>query len=780
MNLVWKKNRVCVLCATSCIALSVCLTQEAFAQTDAPNRGSEAATLPPVVVQSPTAKRAKPNASQRANRSRLAAGNSRNTGRGNAPSAAASGAGAGTRQAESAWGHVDGYVATRSASGTKTDTPLIETPAAISVITQGQIQAQAAQNIPQAVRYTSGTRGETSGADTRFDYVYVRGFQADLYLDGMRLFTGSFATPIIEPYNLERVEVLHGPASVLYGQASPGGLVDMVSKRPTDEPYHEMFLSTGSYGRIQGGVDLSGPIDQNKEWLYRFTASGFDVGSQVDFARYQRVSIAPSLTWRPDTDTTVTFLGTYQNDPKAGFYNQLPAKGYGTLFPLASGQFIPTSFYPGVPNVDQMSRELGQVGYLAEHRFDNVWTVRQNLRYSDLSSAITTIYPIGASTTDPNSIARSGFFENEKLRTFDLDNQAEAKFALGPFSHTMLFGLDYQNGNFNYTNGAPPAGFSVPSISVANPFYATPIPMVSTGTSRQNFDQFGVYAQDQIKLDRWVALLGVRWDEADSSTQSLALATGTTTTTRLSNDATTKRAALLYKFDNGVAPYIQYTESFQPQTGIAFGGGPFQPTTGQQEEAGIKYQPNAKSLYTLAAFNLTQQNVLTPDPSHTGFNVQTGEIRSRGIELEGKTEIDRSLSLLASYTYLDDVITKSNMPYAAGRRPVGMPTNSAALWADYTFRGGRLDGFGVAGGIRYLGDTAGNITGTTVLDVPGVTLFDAAVHYDLAGLGPQFKGYFLQVNASNLFDKTYVTLCQDNGCYYGLRRQVLATLRYRW
>ena len=772
-------HSVSLLRATSCIALGICVSGQSFAQTDAPARVSDAAALPPVVVQSPAAKRAKPKATQGASRSHVAGGASRNAGRGAAASSAG-GSGAGKRQGESAWGHVDGYVATQGASGTKTDTPLIETPAAISVITQDQIQAQAAQSISQAVRYTSGVRSETSGADGRFDNIYIRGFPADLYLDGMKLFTTGFATSIVETYNLERAEVLHGPASVLYGQASPGGLVDMASKRPTEDPYHEMFLSTGSYGRIQGGVDLSGPIDKNKEWLYRFTASGFDVGSQVDTTRYQRVSIAPSLTWRPDTDTTITFLGTYQNDPKAGFFNQLPAKGYGTLFPLASGQFIPTGFYPGVPSVDQMSRESGQIGYLAEHHFDNIWTVRQNLRYSDIDSKITTIYPTGASATDPNSLARSGFFENDKLHVFDIDNQAEAKFALGPFTHTTLFGVDYQNGGYNYTAGGPPAGFSVPSISVLNPNYNTPIPMVATGTGGQNFNQVGLYAQDQIKLDHWIALLGVRWDQADSNTQSLALATGNTTTTQLSNDAVTKRGALLYKFDNGIAPYIQYTESFQPQTGVAFGGSPFSPTTGQQEEAGIKYQPNAKSLYTLAAFNLTQQNVLTPDPSHTGYNVQTGEIRSRGIELEGKTEIDRSLSLLASYTYLDDVITKSNVPYETGREPVGMPTNSASLWADYTFRGGRLDGFGVAGGVRYLGDSAGNITGTSVLDVPAVTLFDAAVHYDFSALGPRFKGYFLQVNASNLFDKTYVTLCQDNGCYYGLRRQIIATLRYRW
>jgi iron complex outermembrane recepter protein len=771
----WKKNRAGLFCATSFIALAVCLTEKSFAQTAASNSAPEAAPLPPVVVQSPIAKRSKQKSPKGASRARVATRNSGSAGRGNA-AAPAAGNGTGKRKVESAWGHIDGYVATHGASGTKTDTPLIETPAAVSVITQDQIQAQAAQSASQAVRYTSGIRSESAGADARFDNIYIRGFLADSYLDGMKLFTGyGFISSIVEPYNLERIEVLHGPASVLYGQASPGGLLDLVSKRSTEDPYHEMFLSTGSYGRIQGGVDLSGSIDQNKRWLYRFTASGFDVGSQVDFTRYERISIAPSLTWRPDADTTITFLGTYQNDPKAGFFNQLPAKGYGTLFPLANGQFIPTSFYRGVPSEDSMSRESGRFGYLAEHRFDNVWTVRQNLRYNAINDAITTIYPTGASATDPNSLARSGFFENDRLRNFDLDNQAEAKFALGPFTHTTLFGVDYQTGTFNDSFGGAPVGFSVPSISVADPNYNTPIPMVTTGTGSQSFNQVGLYAQDQIKLDHWIALLGVRWDQADSSTQNLALATNTTTNTQLSNDAVTKRGALLYKFDNGIAPYIQYTESFQPQPGIAFSGTGFVPTTGQQEEAGIKYQPNDKSLYTLAAFNLQQQNVLTPDLSHTGFSVQTGAIRSRGIELEGKTEIDRSLSLIASYTYLDQVITSSNVAYETGRHPVGMPMNSAALWADYTFHGGRLDGFGVAGGVRYLGDTAGNIAGTTVLDVPAVTLFDAAVHYDFSALGPQYKGYFLQVNASNLFDKTYVALCQDNGCYYGLRLQIIAT-----
>jgi len=208
---------------------------------------------------------------------------------------------------------------------------------------------------------------------------------------------------------------------------------------------------------------------------------------------------------------------------------------------------------------------------------------------------------------------------------------------------------------------------------------------------------------------------------------------------------------------------------------------------GQQYEGGIKYQPDAKSLYTFAYFDLTQQNVLTadPDPTHVGKSVQTGEIRSRGVELEAKTEVTRDLTLLASYTYLDQTVTKSNNPLQLGKRPVGMPTHSASAWADYTFHGGPLDGFGLAGGIRYIGESAGTTSNdypnsTTPFNVPSVTLFDAALHYDLRALGRRFEGFKASINATNLFDKTYVGMCQDFGCYYGLRRQVVATLRYTW
>ena len=747
-------------------------TEGVAAQSSTAASSAAATVLSPVVVQ---ASEPRKRASTPSSRGRSAA-RARAASRANAPASAAAVAGAGVGGKEAAFGHVDGMVATRSGTGTKTDTPLIETPAAISVVTQDQIQAQGAQSIAQAVRYTSGTRAEFAGADARTDAIYVRGFLADQYLDSLRLLNfGIFAYSLVEPFNLERVEILHGPASILYGQSSPGGLVDMVSKRPTLEPYHEMFVSTGSYGRAQAGVDLSESIDKNKEFLYRFTASGFDVGSQVDHGDYQRISIAPSLTWRPDNNTTLTVLGTYQRDPKAGFYNQLPPAGIGTITPY-KGSFIPTSFYSGEPGFDKTDRTYGSVGYLFEHSFNNNVKVRQNLRYTDLSTDFAVVSPSGS---DPSNLARGAYTTQESIRSIAVDNQAEAKFYAGPIEHTILAGIDYRNGVDKTLNGLLA---SVPSINAFNPVYGAPFgPVPFTTRNRQWIEQIGEYVQDQIKYDHWVALLGIRHDLAQSRTDSSALASNVTTTSLKSDTAVTKRAALLYKFDNGIAPYVQYTESFQPTAGTDALIRPFVPTTGKQEEAGIKYQPNDKSLYTIAAFNLVQQNVLTPDtdPTHpVGSRVQTGEIRSRGVEFEAKTEINRELTVLASYTYLDNIVTKTNTAAQLGKHPVGFPMNSASVWADYTFHGGALDGFGLSGGVRYIGELPGNTANTFY--VPEVTLFDAAIHYDFSALGPMFKGYSAQVNATNLFDKTYVTYCQDVGCYYGLRRNVIATLRYRW
>jgi iron complex outermembrane recepter protein len=672
------------------------------------------------------------------------------------------------RAGETAWGPVKGYVATRSATGTKTDTPLIETPQSISVVTRDQMEAQAAQTVQSALRYSSGVSLYEKN-DNRFDINFARGFDLEEFLDGMRLLSGSFAIPRIDPYFLERIEVFKGPSSVLYGQAPPGGLVNLVSKRPTSEPFREVLLQTGSYNRVQGAFDFSGPIDKDGQFLYRVTGLGRDSETQIDYVEDQRLAIMPALTWRPTPDTTFTLLTSYQNDPVGGFINSWPAQG--TVLSNPNGK-IPMSLYGGAPNFDKHEREHYYVGYLFEHRFSEVWTVRQNFRYMHINDDYFQVLT-GDFQEDLRTLERSVFTNVEDFDAITLDNQVQSKFATGPLQHTFVFGIDYQRSMQDFKFGIGDA----PPLDILRPDYSQPIPTPPLlFDDERTRNQIGLYAQDQLKLGPWALLLGGRHDWADREIHDRF----TDITTKESDNEFTWRAGLLYLFDIGLAPYFSYATSFEPTIGTDFEGNPFEPTTGRQYEVGIKYQPKGiNALITLSLFQLTQQNVLTTDPEHEFFNVQTGEVRSRGVELEGKASLTAGLNLTAAYTYLDAEVTESN-DVDLGKRPVQVPKHLASLWGDYTIQGGALAGLGFGAGVRYFGSTYGDAENT--FKVPDYTLADAAAHYDLSGLGVDaLKGIRLAVNASNLFDKEYVAFCANIGaCHYGLRRTVLGTFSYRW
>lgn len=674
----------------------------------------------------------------------------------------------GQENTQTANGPVAGYVATRSATATKSDTPLIETPQSISVVTRDQMNDQMAQTVPQALRYTASTFDERNGADIRYDYLSARGFTMDQYLNGLKLLSGDFSMPQIDPFALERIEILRGPASVLYGQVSPGGLVNYVSKLPTSQSYHDVEIQTGSYGRLQGAFDLSGPLDSNGKVLYRLTGIGLDTETQVDHTRQSRVSISPAITWQPDADTTLTLLTNYQRDPNGGFYNALPAQG--TVQSNVNGQ-IPTKFFSGDPDFNTFQREQYSVGYLLDHRFNDVWSVHQGFRYSHVGTDLDWLYNTGV-LPDQSTITRHADVNNDAIDAITLDNNVQAKFATGPLRHVIVVGFDYQHSNERETDRDGPA----PSINFLAPVYNQPIvyPDIDLDMA-QTHNQYGIYAQDQIRFGRWAFLIGGRQDWANSSTRDDTA----DSTTRQSDSAFTWRTGLVYLFDNGVAPYVSYSTSFQPTTGTDFNGSPFVPTKGEQEEVGIKYQPTGFNSFIQAAlYNLTQDNVLTVDPLHTNFSTQTGQVRSRGVDLEGKLSLTDGLDVTASYSYVDNVVTKSNTG-TVGKTPYGVPRNQASIWANYKFQDTRLAGLRLGAGVRYVGWSYG--TSTQAFKLPDYALFDAAVHYDLSHLSPRLAGAALSINADNIFDKTYVTICSTaNGCYYGLRRTVLATLGFKW
>lgn len=663
-----------------------------------------------------------------------------------------------------------GIVAPTALSGSKTNTPLAEIPQSISVVTREAIDQRQAQSLGEALRYTPGVRGEVYGPDVRVDWLQLRGFDAQdngLFLNGLR-FNPAAAAGVFETWGLERYEVLRGPASVLYGQGSVGGLVNMLQRRPSETAQGEVRLTAGSYDFKQVAFTTSGPLSEDGAWSYSLSGLVRDAATVVDHTHNDRSFLAPAITWRPDADTRITLLAHYQRDQTNGS-QFLPYSG--TAGASAYGR-IPVSRFSGEPDFDTYNRTTYALGYEAEHRLNETWTLRQNARFTHIDRFWNQVYGVAASGS---TLARYAYHADTRWDSAQVDTQAEARFATGGIGHTLLGGLDYMS--MSYKNVAQ--GAMGPSLDLYNPVYGGTIPTLPTITNqRQAIDQVGLYLQDQIRLgEHWIATLGLRQDFTSSVIKS-RLGAGS----RVSDDetATTWRAGLVYAAPNGLSPYASYTTSFMPQTGTDRSGATFRPLEGEQYEAGVKYQPpGLRSYAQLAAFHLTQRNSLTTDPNNSAYSVATGEIRVQGIEAEVQAQLGRGLNLTAAYTYQESEITEDNAGNE-GNRPSGVPRHMASLYADYAFGDATvLDGLAVGGGVRFIGNTA--VGNANIATLPSFTLFDASLRYDLSKLGDTFKGLGLAVSASNLADTRYVSRCGSLvSCFYGNGRTVLGSVSYRW
>ena len=687
---------------------------------------------------------------------------------------------------DSPYGAGNGYVAPRTVTGSKSDTPLIEIPQSISVVTRQQMDDQAVQNTGQVLRYTSGVFSEIQPVTGIFDnFMFVRGFTPDQYLDGLKLPAGNWGVSQVDPYLLSRVEVLHGPGSILYGQGTPGGTVMLTSKLPTERARGEVLLQGGSYGHKQAAFDVSGPLDDDGRYLYRFVGLGLGNGSQVDYGSNARFALAPSFTWKPDASTTLTLLGQFQKDTGPVFYGFVPASG--TVLFNPNGQ-IPTNRLIGDPSYSDYNRTVAQVGYRFEHQFDSNWTFRQNFRYQNLAVNTKNLFEAGLDV-DSATLFRYAFNDIETMNNIAVDNQVLANLTTGPLRHSVVLGIDYQ---WNTSRAVGAFNFNVPSINLFNPVYNMQIEPLDPAfgfalDTKQSQNQLGLYLQDQIRIGRWSFMLGIRKDWANASTTDFS--GGTAATSTQFDQAVTYRAGVTYLFDNGIAPYASYSTSFAPTPGTTAAGTPFVPTTGEQFEIGVKYQPPGfNSFLTASAFNLTQKNVLTPDPQNPIFSIQTGEVRVRGFEFEAHASLNDNLDLVAAFTYLDALNTQSTLTdvtvngttdMVQGKPVVSVPSVMASFWSTYTFDSGAARGLGLGGGVRYVGPSPGDDVNSFA--VPGFTLFDAMVRYDLGRVSPRLERVSLQLNAANLFDTQYVASCTNvSFCSYGLRRTVYATLKYKW
>ena len=669
---------------------------------------------------------------------------------------------------ENALGPVDGIVATQSATGTKTATPLIETPQSVSVVSAQQVRDQAAKGVGEALRYSPGVVAEEyGGTDSRIDRFMVRGFaDSNPYLDGLT--TNTYYTLLsakLETYGLERIEVLSGPASSLYGANTPGGLVSAVSKRPTETPLHEFQLQVESPKGVSGAFDLGGPLTDDGTLLYRLTGVARAADTQVDSVDTRNYYLAPAFTWKPDEDTTLTVLPKFQRSDDGVLVQNLPA--LGTLYDASFGK-IPTDLFIGEPDFNTIARSSQSIGYAFEHRFDDVWTVRQNLRYSNTGTHIEQIGTAGY-LPDTTELDRWTLGADAILHDFAVDTQMEAKFDTGPVDHTLLAGIDYMRSHSRWYERDGTAS----PLDVLNPVYGQPftVPDVDFATE-DHLRQTGVYVQDQMRFDNWRISGALRYDWALTRDADLLAEDGTGVEN--SDRHLTGRVGVLYLFDNGFAPYASYATSFKPTPGLnATTGEALKPTTGEQYEIGLKYQPpGSDSYFTASLYTIDQENVTSTNPGPPATQTQTGGVRMRGLELSGVADLDNGLKLIANYSLNAGEITSDEDETIRGNRPKDVPRHMANLWLDKTIETGAAEGLGFGAGLRYVGDRYGDNTNT--LKIPGYVLIDAAVHYD-------YKDWRFALNATNLFDKKYVGTCDgDTFCYYGERRAVVGTISVKW
>lgn len=687
----------------------------------------------------------------------------------------------GVENLETAWGPVEGYTATRTAAGSKTDTALVEAPRSISVATRQQMDDRSVHSLDDAVRYMPGITASSYGSDTRIDWLRVRGFEPTQFLDGLPLPRGVYANPKPETWNLDRLALLRGPASSVYGQTPPGGLLDMVSRRPSSDASSEIQLQYGSDNHRQINFASTGKIDEAGQFLYGISGVVRDSDTQIDHIENKRYNIAPSLTWNIDDDTKFTLLTQFTRDDTGVTSQFYPIQGTKIDMPFGK---ISHHKNLGDPDYDFYDRTYYALGYAFEHRLNDVWQFKQNLRYtkSDLSFQTVTVNSYnteyaGYTVDDQGNVGRGTTNVDEDISQFAVDNNFQADFATGDIRHTLLLGLDHQRSNTNYTSIFGTA----PDINVNNPIYGQPISRPPRSSAFYDYDQktyqTGLYVQDQMALDQWRLTLGGREDWVHTSTQFINKGDATNTQR---DKAFSGNAALSYVFDSGFVPYLSYAESFQPTSGAdATSTGSLKPTEGKQLELGIKYQPpGSKTLLSAAVYDLTQKNVAVNSiVNNVTITSQTGEVKVKGLELEAVSDVTDNLKVIAAYTLAKSEVQKG---VDKGNRLQLMPNQQASLWTDYTWHSGVLDGFGIGGGVRYTGNTYGDKANTWLGKADAYTVFDASVHYDLGRLDNSLKGASLAVNATNLFDKDYISTCDGYYCYYGDQRSVVASATYKW
>ncbi|MFM5253560.1 TonB-dependent siderophore receptor [Aeromonas hydrophila] len=663
-------------------------------------------------------------------------------------------------------------------TATKTRLDPLETPQAISVVEGDTLEQRGVSSVSEALRYVPGVNTELrGGAVNRLDLFNIRGFDNyQNFYDGLLLQYNDWnLQPQIDPVAIEQLEVFKGPTSVLYGSMPPGGMVNLIAKRPQRESRHSVSVASGTGTLKELTLDSTGAL--NDQFAYRLVGLARQKDGQAVTSEEERYVLVPSLDWQLSDRTLLNLNLYYQKDPQAGIYTTVPASGSVKSNPL--GQLGSDTFL-GDENWNHYSREVTLLGYKLSHDFNANWQLLQNARYMDASANQQNTYN-AALAADHRTLARNAYLTDEESRGFVIDNQLAGQVQTGKAQHNLLLGVDYQylDARILYRDTLD---YSAPAIDIFNPNHQQIVPadLVFNYQDNRTIRQYqsGLYLQDQVRLDRLVAIGGARYDRYRMDTDSRTLYQGAASNTlaQIDQDNLSLRFGALYELDHGLSPYVSYAESFEPVAGADKQGQAFKPATGRQWEGGLKFlSEDMSKTATLSAFHITKQNALVTDPDNVyGPKLQTGEMVSKGVELEGRLDLTSRWDLALSYTRQEMEITRDTTSLQ-GKTPVWVPKQMASLWSNY-LPAGPLEGARLGAGLRYVGEAQLDAANTDT--VPDYLLMDMAASYDLAQLSQRLQGVEVSLSASNLFNKTYYSCYDQNNCWFGAERSVEARLKY--
>lgn len=661
-------------------------------------------------------------------------------------------------------GRVDGYLAPATETGVKSGVPLSEVPQSISVVTSTELETRAPDEVEDAIAYVPGINPSTWGTDDRFDQFSIRGFDmgtSALYRDGLPQKALSFSAFSTDPFMIDRVDVLRGPAGVLYGSNDAGGMVNLVTKRPVFERLAEGRLSYGSNNTAEAGFDWSDTISADGTMAARVTGLLRNGETEVDSSDNDRAFLAGGFTWAPSDDTTLTILGHVQRDAKTPLIFSPVA---GEDFDAAFGP-LPADFAYRQSDYNHFKTRQESLGWELTHRFGDGFTYNQRVR---LAHQTTDYAHLDYSYADASGLNYYAFRNDEDARTIGFDNNVEWKTQLFGADNSVIAGFDYQYSRANVTQYYDGSIYTLPYADPSFDFAVTD-PALSS-RDRTIYEETGIYVQDHLKFSNGTAVTaGLRYSRFENEATDLLSGASSSQ----SDSAATGMIGVTHEFANGLTPYIGYSEGFIQNVGTTITGQTLDPSKSRQWEVGLRYQPTNTLMFSGAVFDLRKTNVKDYDLSDPTFSsfTQVGEVRSRGVELEARGQLAANVQGILGYSYLDSEITKSSDASKLGNSNAMAPMHQLSLWLDYD-ASALVKGLTVGGGIRYVSESFS--TQDNLRITPSHSVADIAVTYEA-------RNFDVNVNVSNLFDRDYYGVCYDGyGCAKGEGRAIKVSLSRRF